>query len=436
MRPTPFLVRLALGGVPLAALPALIGDRFAIVWLAYVAALLASAGLDALLGLSRRRLTVTPSITPTIPLGDAGALSVLLESRGGSAAWVEAIADLDPELSAQPPQRVTLAAGGEATLEVPLVPKRRGSLEVRAVHLRWAGPLGLVSRQMTTPVGKRAAVIPDLRPVRRAALLFSTRESMVGSKRERHRGEGSEFESLREHVAGLDPRTIDWKASARHRRLLSREHRAERDHQVIFAIDTGRLMREPLEGIPRLDHAIHAALLLAYLALRTGDRVGLAAFDERPTIAASPVSGPDAFARIQSAAAGLAYSTAETNFTLGLLDLNTRLKRRSLVIVFTEFVDVVSAELMLDNVARLARRHLVLFVALRDPTISALVEAPPSSSTALYRAVTAAEFARDRDVVLRRLRRMGVQVVDAEPSQVSTDLVNQYLDIQRRELVG
>ena len=94
----------------------------------------------------------------------------------------------------------------------------------------------------------------------------------------------------------MDPRTIDWKASARHRRLLSQERRAERDHQVVVAIDTGRLMGEPLEGMPRLDHAVHAALLLGYVALRTGDRVGLFAFDERPRAWAAPAAGVESFA--------------------------------------------------------------------------------------------------------------------------------------------
>jgi uncharacterized protein (DUF58 family) len=148
------------------------------------------------------------------------------------------------------------------------------------------------------------------------------------------------------------------------------------------------------------------------------------------------VGGADGFPRLLKATSGLAYGTGETNFTLGLTDLSTRLKRRSLVVVVTDFVDAVTAELMLDNVGRLVRRHLVLFVALSDPDLLAMASAPPDGTRELHRAVAASELLRDREVVLRRLRRLGALVLDARPADVSSDLVNAYHDAQRRELVG
>jgi uncharacterized protein (DUF58 family) len=281
------------------------------------------------------------------------------------------------------------------------------------------------------------SVLPDIRPVRAAAMRFFTnREFVAGSNVERFLGDGSEFESLREYARGMDPRAIDWKASARHRKLFADEYRAERDHQVVLSIDTGRLMREPLEGLARVDHAIHAALLLGYVALRTGDRVGLHAFDERPRLFVPPTGGLDTFARLQAGAAGLRETTAESNFTLGLLDLATRLRRRSLVVVLTDFVDSVTAGLMVENVARLVRRHLVVFVALRDPELDAIKDARPDGTLGLYRAVTASDLLRERSVVLRRLERMGVRVVDAAPRDLAAGLLSTYLRARRRELVG
>jgi uncharacterized protein (DUF58 family) len=435
--PTPRGVAVAVAAVPLAALPAVLGDRWVAVWIAWASLGALAFGLDLLLAVPRRRLEVVASAPPTLYVGDVGTLAVTLTARGPAPATVEVVADLHADLVPHPPRRVRVPAGGVATVEIPLVTRRRGRPTVDALHLRWAGPLGLLARRATVPQDLRVSVLPDVRPVRREALrFFARREVRVGIRPERFVGDGTEFESLREHVPGLDTRTIDWKATARHRKVLCREHRAERDRQVVLAIDTGHRMREPLGRLPRLDHAIHAGLLLAYVALRTGDRVGLHAFDERPRAWLAPVSGVEGFAAVQSACAGLEYSTAETNFTWGLLDLLTKLRRRSLVVVLTDFADVVTAQLLLDNVQRLVRRHVVVFAALRDPEVEAVAAAPPRTLDALYRAVTAADVEREREVVLRRLVRMGVHVLDARPQDVSTSLVSRYLDIHRRELVG
>jgi uncharacterized protein (DUF58 family) len=273
--------------------------------------------------------------------------------------------------------------------------------------------------------------------VRAAALrYFQNREFLSGMKVEKFVGEGSEFEALREYVPGYDHRSIDWKSSARHTRLLVREFRAERHQNVVLAFDTGHLMGEPMDGIPKLDHAINAALLLAYVSLRTDDRVGLLAFDSETRAFMEPLSGVTSMRRVQEAVADFAYSDAETNFTRGLTELVSRLRRRSLVVLFTDFVDSVTAELLLDNAGRLARRHVVLFVALRDSSLDALARTSPDSLRDLNRAVVAGDIVRERDVVLRRLARMGVLVLDVAPERLSADLINRYLDIKRRELVS
>jgi uncharacterized protein (DUF58 family) len=280
-------------------------------------------------------------------------------------------------------------------------------------------------------------VVPNLSPVRSAALrFFGSREAQSGVQVERFVGDGSEFDALVEYVPGLDHRAISWRASARHRKLLCQQFRAERNHQVVLALDTGHLMSEPLSGLPRLDHAVTSALLLSWVSLKLGDRVGLFGFDREARAWAEPQGGMAAFPRLKALTAGLDYSTAETNFTLGLTELSAHLRRRSLVVVFTEFVDTVTAELMVENLSRLARRQLVLFVALRDPALDAVAEARPRRVEDVYRSVVASDFVRERERVLARLRRVGVQCVDAAPGELSTRLLNRYLDIKRRELIA
>jgi uncharacterized protein (DUF58 family) len=290
-------------------------------------------------------------------------------------------------------------------------------------------------RQRIAPVDAEVPVLPDIRAVRDAALRFAAREGLPGARPDAGQGEGSAFHALRDYVPGRDPRAIDWKHSARHRSLLVKEFQAERDHQIVLAFDTGHLMSEPLGGMPRLDHAVNAGLLLAYMSLRGGDRVGLFGFDSQVRATLEPVAGAAAFGHLQHAAAALDYSAEETNFTLGLTALTARLTRRSLIVVVTEFVDTVTAELMIDNLGRAARRHLVLFVTLRDSDVEDLAEAEPRSAGDVARATIAHDFLRDRRVVFERLRRLGVLCLETPGRQIGADLVNRYLDIKRRELI-
>jgi len=436
IHPTPRAVALAAAGFPLALLPALVHPRLWGLWLVAAALSALALGLDALLAVPPRGLSVEVEAPDRLSVGEARAARVTLRSPRAVRA-VEVLLDLHADLEVQGPRTVALAAGVVATVEIPLLARRRGKPTLDELWLRWTGPLGLAGRRRRVALGRPVAVVPNLKPVRAAAFrYFGAREIEAGVQVERFVGDGSEFDALVEYVPGLDPRAISWKASARHRELLCQEFRAERNHQVVLALDTGHLMAEPLDGVPRLDHAVTSALLLAYVSLRLGDRVGLYGFDRTARAWAAPQGGLGAFPGLQALSAALAYSTDETNFTLGLSELSTRLRRRSLVVVFTDFVDTVTAELMLENLSRLARRQLVVFVTLRDPALDATALAPPRRLGDLYRSVVAADFVRERERVLARLRRMGIACVDSAPAQVSSRLVNRYLDIKRRELIA
>jgi uncharacterized protein (DUF58 family) len=423
--------------LPLALLPALVAARYWPLWALALALVLVAAGVDTLVLPRSSALALELHVPPTLFVGQTGACRVHIEARG----WpvpidVELLLDIAAPLAPTSSRHGRLSARQPLEIELPLPAPRRGRGGVSAVHLRLLAPLGLVQRLEKRAVAATVDIVPDLRPVRQAALRFFTaRQFVAGLKIERYVGEGSEFDSLKDYVPGLDLRALDWKASARRRRLLAREYRAERNHEVVLAIDGGWLMSAPVQGLARLDHAIHAALLLAYVALRSGDRVGLHAFDERPRLFLAPQRGPLTFRHLQRASARLTYTQAETNFTLALLDLARRLQRRSLVVVLTDFADSVTAELMIDNLGRLARRHLVLFVALADTLPAELARRAPQSLADVGRAVVGRDLQREREGVLRRLVRQGVHCLDLPPAAVSTRLVNRYLDLRRRELV-
>lgn len=404
--------------------------------LALLAASLLAVGIDALRAMRPADIGIAVACPAVLHIGRQGMARIAVAVPAG-APRLPAKLILDVGRLLAPPTAARLALASDATNEIgiALEPLRRGMAEVHRVWLRWAGPWGLTYRQRRQPVNVQVPVFPDIRSVRDAALRFAASEGLPGARPDAGSGEGSAFHALRDYVSGRDPRAIDWKHSARHRSLLVKEFQAERDHQIVLAFDTGHLMSEPLDGMTRLDRAVNAGLLLAYMSLRGGDRVGLFGFDSRVRATLQPVAGAAAFGHVQRAAAALAYGTEETNFTLGMTSLTGQLSRRSLIVVITEFVDTVTAEMMIDNLGRAARRHLVLFVTLRDSAIEALAEAEPRSADDVARATIAHDFLRDRQVVFERLRRLGVLCLEAPGQRIGPELLNRYLDIKRRELI-
>jgi uncharacterized protein (DUF58 family) len=435
MRPTLRCLIVFLAGIPVSLSAVAISLQLWTAWVSFLGAAVLLVGLDLVLSLPRRRLAIAVHVPDQVFIGETGEARLEISARWRRATQLELLAELDDDLTPQPPLHVVARPAERATALLSLVPRRRGGHAVRALHVRWTGPLGLLERRIAVPVGKKLGVVPNLGAVRAVALrMFGDRNFMAGLKVERYLGDGSEFESLREYVPGLDHRAIDWKASARHRKLLCQEFRAERNHQVVLAVDAGQLMTEPVGGVSKLDHAINAAILLGWFCLRTGDRVGLLGFDERVQTWAEPAGGMHTFHRLQAMSAEIDYRAVETNYTLALAELSTRLRRRSLVVLFTDFLDTVTAELMIDNVTRLTRRHLVLFVAVKDPSLDTRAAARPRTLDTLHQAVVASDFARERGIVLERLKRAGALCIDANPAEFSMAVVNRYLEIKRREL--
>jgi uncharacterized protein (DUF58 family) len=317
-----------------------------------------------------------------------------------------------------------------------LQPSRRGTANITQVWLRWTGPLGLGARQITAPLSQAVRIWPDLSPVRSQELQTFLRDAQNGLIARRIRGEGTQFEALSEYEPGMDRRRIDWKASARHTRLYARENESERNNQIVFAFDCGQAMCEPVDGMPRIDRAVSAALTCAYVALKGSDKVALFGFAQRPQVLTPFVNNARAFYRLQSAAAGLDYVSAEPNFTLALATLTTKLKRRSLIVLFSDFTDPTAAELMVESIGRLVDHHLVLFVTIADSELETFIEAEPGDLATLARSVTAESLAHQRSIVLQRLRRMGVDVIEAPWDKIGYRLIDRYFQIKNAEAIG
>ena len=436
IRPTRRAVLIFAAGIPLSLFIVIYDATLWPLSFNYGALVLFAVAVDLLLAFPARRLALEVTIPEKLYIGDRGAvLATMPAMPRGRAARLELLSEQRGELD--PPELVAVdVSPGRATrAELPLVPRRRGKVWVDRLWARWRGPMALVERIKTIPVERAIDVVPNVRGVQSAALQYYANEAIFGIKVQQQRGEGAEFESLRDYAPGLDIRHIDWKHSARHHKLLSKEFQTERNHQVILGFDTGYLMSEPIEGIPRLDHAINAGLLLAWISLQGGDLVGIYGFDAAVRHYQAPTRGIASFARIQRATSELAYHHQETNFTLGLAELSARLRRRALVVLFTEFVDTVTAELLIESMQRMAARHVVVFVTLRDSLLQRIVDAVPTSFESVAEAVIADDLLRDRNVVLERLERLGVHCLDVPSRGLSVGLLNRYLRIKQRGLL-
>jgi uncharacterized protein (DUF58 family) len=434
--PTRRAILLAAAGAPVCLAVGLLAPglwRVAAGWLALTVALVLA---DLLLAADPRRMQLSLSAPATLGLGETGAAQAACECSARLAPRrLEFALEVTEKLAAHPERASRQMQGGHAGIDFRLEPLRRGEGTIRRLWARWRGPLGLIWRQKTETLDRVIALSPNIAAVKREAMRLYARDAQFGEKIQIDRGEGSEFQALAEFRAGMDTRTIDWKRSARHTSLLAKEFRVEKNHNVVFALDVSRQMSDPLAGVARIDHAINAAVLLAFVSLKMGDRAGLFAFDSKPRISMRPSAGAMSFPLLQRRAAALDYSAEEVNYTLALTTLGGSLQRRSLVVVFTEFVDSTSAELMIESLARLAQRHLVLFVAFRDEELEQLTRREPQSAEDVTRAVIALTLLKERETVIARLRRLGVQVMDAPVEGLGPTLVNRYLDLKRRELL-
>ena len=442
MVPSPRLFWIAAAGLAVAALPLVVHPLAWTVVVALWVALAVALGID-LVALLRGLPRVEPAVPEVAFVGDRLRVPVILSLSGGATLGATLRAEVDDPL-APGPDAVLRVAPGESEASLRVDARRRGTGALSAVWLRLEGPLGLLRRIARVPVASAAVkVVPNAKRVRDLAIAhFGAQPLRGGIKIERRAGDGGEFDAMVGYSNGMDVRQIDWKSSARHQDLRVRRYRAERNQRVVVCIDTGRSMADPIEEgdeatpVQRLDHAIHAAMVLAQTALRAGDLVGLHAYGAEPEAWVPLGSGVRHASKITEACAGLDAQPVETNHVLGIHTLLTRLSRRSLVVVLTELSDSTTAELMVEHLAHLVRRHLVVFVALDDPVVEAPLASRPESAQDLAAAVVAGQLRQDRQRILRRLTRMGVDVVHGPPGPATLKLLERYVHIKQRGLIG
>ncbi len=328
-------------------------------------------------------------------------------------------------------QQFSLEPRGSREMVYHVFPHARGDFEFGDIYLRICGPMGFVIRQSRIDASRPVKVYPNLLDLRKYELLVRRgRVLESGLRRTRMYGRGTEFESLRDYTPDDEFRQIDWKATSRRGKLMSRHYQVERIQNIMILVDAGRTMSVQIEGLSKLDYSINAALMLAYVAAAGDDRVGVLTFSDNVDNYLPPSKGQSQALAIMETLYNVPLSVAESDYAGAFLYLTKRWRKRSLVVVFSDLLDPESSRQIITHLQTLARGNLCMCVAITDPSVTASSELIPKEGRQLYEKAAAVELLHDRQQAIAALRRTGVVVVDAEPSSLSPAVVNQYLDIK------
>ena len=393
--------------------------------------------LDGVRGPSAAAVQVARRLPRRLEVGSTAEV-VLTVTNTDDRVWSARLTDGCPAELGGPdgPLDVLLPARGEAEVTYTVCPRRRGRFDFAPVHLRLRRPGGLAEQVRDQHVATEARVLPMLRALARHRLR-ARRDLMHlgGARRTRVLGRDGDFDRLRDFVPGDDVRHVDWKATARVRRPITRVWQAEKAQNLVILFDATRLMATRAEGPSKLDHALQAGLTLAWAGLAAGDRVAAGVFDDGLRTWIPPEAGMQRFGRILDAVYDAEAVQRFPRYREAARHLLRLLKRRSLVVWITDLLDADQGQELIAAMRVLRRRHLSLVVALDDPAIRRLAQEEPGTASDLFVQVGATELLEERQGLLRRLRGEGTHVLDEPVGAVAPELVDRYLDIKMRGLV-
>lgn len=383
--------------------------------------------VDAWRAPSPASVTVARELPAVLALGGEGELTWRVGNPVARPLRVRLADGLAPSLGAGTRRvAMTLPASGRRSARTTLRPQRRGRFSPDELTVRTIGPLGLAGRQGTRSLPSVLRVYPPFRSRDEAELrLHRARILEVGLRSAKGRGGGTEFEQLREYTEGDEFRRIDWSATARAGKAIVRTYRAERNQSILLLLDTGRTMAGRVAGVPRVEHAMDAVMMVTTVAAHLGDRVGLIAFDRAVRAMVRPGHGRDQLGRVTEAMYDLEPALASSDYPGAFAQALARFRRRNLLVLFTDL-----NEDLLPTLSTVAGDHLVMVASVRDPAVQAWSTARPDDAEGAYRKAAAIAALAERRRLAAQLTGRGVTVIDEEPGRLAPALADAYLRIK------
>lgn len=406
------------------------GDVDVVAGVAAITGLVVLAVLvDGFVGTNPSRLVVERRHPPVLEVGHDATITWVLRSESRRRLHVHAADEIAPSLHAGSRRfDVTVPAGDSVRISTTIRPSRRGRFELGHLTVRIDGRLGLGSRQRSVPLQTVLRVHPAF-PSREEAEIRIRRGRIleVGLRSARGLGGGTEFEQLREYGPDDEFRRIDWTATARTGKPIVRTYRAERNQSVIVMLDNGRIMAGRVADVPRVEHAMDAALMLTAVTTRLGDRCGLVAFDRRVRSVVPPGRHHDQVGRVGEALYRLVPQLAESDYTAAFAEVVARFRRRAMLVVLTDLNEQAVADSVLPALPLVTRTHLVMVAAVSDPQVLSWATDPVDDAEGAFRRAAAVQSLADRERTAVRLRAMGATVVDAAPGRLGVEVTDAYL---------
>ncbi|MEV0406330.1 DUF58 domain-containing protein [Actinoallomurus sp. NPDC050550] len=392
--------------------------------------LVALVAADLTLAGNVRRLRLHRAGGTNVRLGEETTVALIVENPGPRRLRGR-LRDAWPPSAGASPRTVNVAIppGERRRVETRLVPTRRGDRSAVAVTVRSYGPLGLAARQLNRRAPWTVRVLPAFPSRRHLPAKLARLRELTGQHVALIRGQGTEFDSLREYVDGDDVRSIDWRATARRSDVVVRTWRPERDRRIYLVLDTGRTAAGRVGDIPRLDCSMDAALLLGALASRAGDRVDLLAYDRRVRARVEGAARTEVLTAMVRAMAPLEPELIEADAAGMVSALLSRVRQRCLVVLLTDLNATAVEEGLLPLLPQLTAKHLVLVAAVSDPRVTEMATAR-GDAAAVYDAAAAERARAERRRVTTELRKYGVEVVDAPPDEIAPALADAYLSLK------
>lgn len=386
--------------------------------------------IDAMLAASPRKMGIERRVTPRIRLGETAKSELFLTNLGTRRMRALVRDCWEPSAAARPSRaEVTLPPHERRVLSTTLQPFRRGTRRTARIAVRSFGPLGLGARQITLESAGSVRVVPPFLSRRHLPSRVQRLREIDGRASLMVRGQGTEFDSLRDYVEGDDVRSIDWRATARRQDLVVRTWRPERDRRVIIVIDTGRLSAARIDDQTRLDTAIETAFLVSALADQAGDRVSVLALDRRERARVTGASGSALSYRIADQLADVEPQLIDVDWGLAVSEIDQMSRQRALVILVTPVESIGSSAGLIGRLPELTRTHRVVIAAVDDPQTMRFADTAETSAEA-YRSGSAATSLNERSALESALGMLGAGVVSASPEKLAAAVADRYLDLK------
>ncbi len=424
-----FLILVLLGAVPILVWP---NYAVPVLWALFCVLLVC---LDTALAGSTKSITMSRSAPGPIRLGQSTTCAIAVTNHGSQTFRGVLRDGWQPSAGASSnTHRVSIPRAETRSVTTTLTPTRRGDRLAVRVAVRRVGPLGLAGRQRSVPLPGRVRALPPFDSRRLLPSRLAHLRQLDGRSAVRVRGQGTEFDSLRDYVEGDDVRSIDWRATARRRSTVVRTWQPEKDRHIVIVLDTSRTSAGRVGDTPRLDAAMDAALLLAALASHAGDRVDLIAGDRRVHRRVVGVGRTMLLNSLVTAMADLEPALLEADWPLLGAEVAKIGRQRALLVLLTPLEPAAVEESLLPPLSVLAQRYKVIIGSVADPALDAMLT-ERADAAQIYDAAAAARTLTLRDRTATAVGRLGVDVVDAPPDKLPAKLADHYLLLKSRGLL-